>query len=117
MLLSYDEPILQSAEGIAERTGDVSRVLKQLREVPLDDFGALLLSLPNREYPNISRLLPRMANAEVQKSWTGADGGVLLRQTLSFVRLLAYEFQLITGCPLLDRTILDYGRGWGRIIR
>jgi SAM-dependent methyltransferase len=117
MLLRYTAGILQSAEHAAERTSDVCLALGSLRELPIDDFGALLLSMPNRDYPNLSRLLPRMADAEVQRSWTGADGTVLLRQTLSFVRLLAYDFQRITGRPLEDRTILDYGCGWGRIIR
>ena len=117
MLLRYALATLQSAEAVAAQTSDVSLALGPLRELPVDDFGALLLSMPNPDYPNLSRLLPRMADAEIQRSWTGADGPVLLRQTLSFVRLLAYDFQRITGRSLQDRTVLDYGCGWGRIIR
>jgi SAM-dependent methyltransferase len=117
MLLSYADPVLEGAEALAERTGEVFSVLAGLRQLPIDDFAALLLSLPNPSYPHVSKLLPRMAAPEVQRSWTGSEGIVLLRQTMSFVRLCAYNVQHITGRGLEGRKILDYGCGWGRIIR
>jgi SAM-dependent methyltransferase len=117
MLLSYNEPSVRAAEFIATQTGDVSQVLRQLRELPIDDFGLLLLSLPDRRYPQLSKLLPRMASPDVQRGWTGADGYFLLKQTLTFARMLSHNFQLITGSSLNGCSIFDYGCGWGRIIR
>ena len=116
-MLSYTEPTLKTAEAVAGQTRDVDQVLTHLRELPIDDFGSLLLSLPNPRYPQLSELLPRMASADVQKSWTGAEGHVLLRQTLTFVRLVSHNFQSIANQPLHRHSILDFGCGWGRIVR
>lgn len=110
-------PTLKAAEAAAEETKDVAKVLHLLRAMPIDDFGIFLLGLPDPAYPHLSALLPRMADAEVQKSWTGADGYPLLRQTLTFVRLVSHNFQSITNRPLHQQPILDFGCGWGRMIR
>lgn len=110
-------PAVESAEDIARRTKNISEVLRRLRELPLDDFGALLLELPNARYPGLSAVLPRMADPKVQKEWTGADGRTLLRQTLTFVRLFESNVLRLRRVPLSGLKILDFGCGWGRIIR
>jgi len=40
-----------------------------------------MISLPRTDYASLSSVLPRMASAEVQRSWTGSDGANLLAQT------------------------------------
>ena len=117
MLLSYAESVLRAAEASAAQPRSTRNVLAHLRRLPIDDFAVLLLTLPNPQYPCLSTLLPRMAAAEVQTSWTGTDGYPLLRQSVAFARLLSYNFQLITEETLKDHSILDFGCGWGRIIR
>ncbi len=101
--------------GLAD--GTLADALASLRQLGLDDFGELLLSMPNPRFPNLSGVLPRMASDEVQTSWTGAHGLTLLRQTCSFVRSVAYNFSRFAGRSLSDAEILDFGCGYGRIAR
>ena len=58
-----------------------------------------------------------MADPQVQRDWTGSDGYTLLRQTLTFARLLEKNWLLLQGRPLSNQRILDFGCGWGRIVR
>lgn len=94
-----------------------SAAMAGLRKLGLDDFGALLLSMPNPQFPRLSALLPAMASEEVQNNWTGASGITLLKQTVNFVRSLACNYTSITGRPLSGANILDFGCGYGRIAR
>ena len=96
---------------------DRTTALQALRRLGLDDFGLLMLSMPNAAYPKLSRLLPAMAGNDIQDNWTGTHGVPLLRQTLTFVRSVAYNYAALTGRSLADATILDYGCGYGRIAR
>lgn len=116
-MLNFTLPIVEAAEKIATRTSSVNDVLLCLRQLPIDDFGLLLLELPNQHYPGLTKLLPRMASADVQNSWTGSNGHTLLRQSLAFVRTVSQNFVTITGRPLEGHKSLDFGCGWGRIIR
>ncbi len=118
-----------SAEGlIFESVKEVMRALEEdnrvstrrdalsgLRQISLDDFGLVLLSMPNPEYPKLSQLLPSMASEEVQRNWTGNYGVALLKETTAFVRALRYHFMRITGRQLDHATVLDFGCGYGRI--
>jgi len=88
-----------------------------LRSLGLDDFGEFLLTIPNPEYPKLSRLLPSMPSDEIQRSWTGNAGVALLKQTTAFVRAVSDNHNRLTGRSLVDATILDYGCGYGRISR
>jgi len=115
-MLSYSDDIVAAAEEIA-KTSDIDEVLGKLRQLCLDDFAELLLELPSLRLPNLSSVLPRMASEEVQKNWTGDSGTALLGQTASFVRLMADNCQNFLGHGMNDRTILDFGCGYGRIIR
>jgi len=116
----FIEVVEQELKKIEEHITDSTpqnEVLKGLRNLGLDDFGLLLLSMPASAYPRISNLLPRMADDEVQKNWTGNYGGALLMQSLDFVRSVSYNFCKYTGETLENKTILDFGCGYGRIAR
>jgi SAM-dependent methyltransferase len=88
-----------------------------MRRLGLDDFGEILLNMPSKDFPRASALLPSMASDAIQRSWTGTDGYALLRQSCNFVRALSYNFARLTGRPLSDIRVLDYGCGYGRIAR
>jgi len=115
-MFSWTRDIILAAEQ-AVSTGEADEGLRHLRHLCLDDFGQVLLGLPDDSLPNLSAVLPRMASDDVQKSWTGNSGLPLLQQTTSFVRSVADNCQKLLGHGINDRTILDFGCGYGRIIR
>lgn len=115
-MFSHSNDIIAAAEEIAE-VRSIDDVLEKLRQLCLDDFAELLLELPHPRFPNLSSVLPRMASEKVQTNWTGNSGLALLGQTSSFVRLVAGNYQRLLGHGLNNRTILDFGCGYGRIIR
>jgi SAM-dependent methyltransferase len=87
-----------------------------LRSLPVDTVGATLLGIPD-QYPMAQAALPSMPPDKVQMSWTGNSGWSLLLLTCAFVRALENGFVRHLGKRLEDKTILDYGCGWGRMIR
>lgn len=86
------------------------------REIPIDIFGEILLDVPD-EFPNIKSFFPSMPPAEVQNHWTGANGNQLLMQSVAFIKSLVSGYCALSGNDLRDSRILDYGCGWGRLIR
>ncbi|MER8411807.1 class I SAM-dependent methyltransferase [Mesorhizobium sp. M1342] len=110
-------PHLNAAEREAANGCTTEEALVFLRRMSLDDFGLFMISLPNKDYPSLSRLLPAMASDEVQKTWTGASGLDLYRQTASFARQLENNYTRHTKKPLAGSDILDFGCGYGRILR
>jgi 2-polyprenyl-3-methyl-5-hydroxy-6-metoxy-1,4-benzoquinol methylase len=86
------------------------------RDIPLDIFGYMLLDVPSR-FPNIKSFFPSMAPDDVQDSWTGNHGIALLGQSLAFVKTLISSYVTITGNDIESAVVLDYGCGWGRLIR
>jgi SAM-dependent methyltransferase len=96
---------------------DRQSALRALRPLGIDRFGALLISMPNMAYPKLSHLLPAMASDEVQRNWTGDCGPALLRLSVGFVRSLAYHYVRLTGRGLENAKILDFGCGYGRLLR
>jgi SAM-dependent methyltransferase len=114
-MLSHTKTIILSAEIAA--TGGIDQALRKLRELCLDDFGEFMLGLPVADLPNLSSVLPRMASQEVQRNWTGNSGLALLQQTTGFIRSVSYNYHKIVGKDLAERTILDFGCGYGRHLR
>lgn len=85
-------------------------------EIPLDIFGQLLLDVP-AEYQNMKAYFPSMSSEASQRHWTGDCGVSLLNQSVMFIKSLVHGYARITGKSLENEIILDYGCGWGRLIR
>jgi 2-polyprenyl-3-methyl-5-hydroxy-6-metoxy-1,4-benzoquinol methylase len=84
--------------------------------LPLEVFAQLTLGVPEH-FPHIQARLPSMPSDEVQRNWTGNCGSVLLGQSLSFIRSLLQFHSRIAGKPIDQCRILDFGCGWGRLLR
>jgi SAM-dependent methyltransferase len=98
---------------IAAREGDV---YSALRNLPVDAVADALNFIPP-EYRHARAALPSMAPDAIQDSWTGTHGYPLLLQSSAFVRVLENGFRRYAGRPLDGTKILDYGCGWGRLLR
>jgi hypothetical protein len=72
-MYSHIKETVERAKAIAAM-GDLDATLAVLRELSLDDFGVVLVTLPNPAYPRLSALLPKMADEQVQRNWTGDAG-------------------------------------------
>jgi len=116
MIFRADLPIVRRAETIAG-TGDTNQTLDVLRQLTPMDFGRLHLDMPHPAFPNLSRLLPRMAPVDVQTGWTGSHGYNLFRSTYDFTNRLRLHFEAAGRRSLRGASILDYGCGWGRLAR
>ncbi len=116
-MFAYTLPIVAEAEAIAARGGSVTEALRLLRALSIDDFGELMLLMPDARFPALSGLLPRMADSQVQRDWTGSGGYALLGQTATFVRFVDHAYRRLLGRELTDARILDFGCGYGRILR
>jgi SAM-dependent methyltransferase len=87
-----------------------------LNNIPLELFGKLMLDVP-LAYSRIKDVFPSMASEEVQKSWTGTHGQSLLNQSLAFIKTMTFGYSALTGKKIENASVLDYGCGWGRLIR
>jgi len=112
--LFVEQDVLTSLEHAAQQSE--SQLFQALRAYPVDVVGALLMNIP-LQYPALRRYLPSMATKEVQLFWTGAHGLALLLQSCAFVRAVKDGFLRYTGNQLDGLPILDYGCGWGRLLR
>jgi SAM-dependent methyltransferase len=117
MFIEVVDHKLKNIENTVKDSTSQDELFESLHSLGIEDFGLLLLSMPNAAYPKISSILPRMASEEIQRNWTGNAGVDLLKQTLSFVRSIAYYYCKYTGETLENKTILDFGCGYGRIAR
>ena len=115
-MLAEHRRLMALAEKVAE-VGGVRDLLPVLRRLAVADFGDLLWSLPNPQYPAISALLPRMAALEVQHQWTGGDGSTLLKDTVGIAMVLERQLRVILNKPLRGAKLLDFGCGYGRLAR
>ncbi|RLD05737.1 MAG: hypothetical protein DRI32_03765, partial [Chloroflexi bacterium] len=69
------------------------------------------------QYQTLKSFFPTMASEEIQSAWTGTHGTALLEQSLAFIKTMLFGYSAITGKKIEDAQVLDYGCGWGRLIR
>jgi len=91
-------------------------IVQLFEEIPLDIFGILSLTKP-AEFPNIANFFPDMPAEELQKQWVGESGFNLLIQTINFISLLISYYNKYCKTPIRNAKVLDYGCGWGRMLR
>ena len=114
-MLSMFEKELRKIDGEIKKTprGEIPELF---RKIPLETFGKLLLDIPS-QYPHIKAFFPSMSTNEVQDHWTGNHGEILLSQSLAFMKTMLAGFGALTGKKIENARILDFGCGWGRLIR
>lgn len=86
------------------------------REIPLEIFGQLSLQEQDR-YKHIREFFPLMTSEEIQRRWTGSHGNALLSQSVAFIRTVMDFYQKQRVQDVDKSNLLDFGCGWGRLIR
>ena len=54
-----------------------------------------------------------MPSDDIQVSWTGNSGHVLLNQSLSFIKTVISSYSIVTNKSISASNVLDFGCGWG----
>lgn len=114
MLELFSEELARCNGRLAGRPGEPLSSVMEF--VPLEVFGELCLDVPE-PFPEIRARLPTMASEEVQRNWTGNCGAALMAQSVAFVREVVAIHRRTTGRDLADSRVLDFGCGWGRLLR
>lgn len=70
-----------------------------------------------RRIEALRKLVPGMPDEDLQRHFTGAAGDVTLWEGFSAYNLFKRIFEDHAGRPVKASKILDYGCGWGRILR
>jgi len=114
MLLMFENELRQIDRKIRKAQQD--EIPNLFKRIPLETFGKLLLDIPPR-YPHIKAFFPTMPSNEKQDHWTGSHGEMLLGQSLAFMKTMLAGFGASTGKKIETARILDFGCGWGRMLR
>lgn len=113
-MIEFYRRIVERAVASAE-AGDDPIVI--LRELPLSVFGRLFVR-PALECPSLVGYLPTMPAVDIQTEYNGRANMALLPSSVSFMESVcgAYTNHFRRRFPLGGK-VLDYGFGWGRLIR
>lgn len=111
------EHTLAFVKGIDAAAPSYEKAISGLRQLSLDEFGEVLSALPSDQFPNISTLLPSQTPDSIQQMWTGNTGDALLTQSLYFVNTLVTNYVTEVGRSIEHADVLDFGCGWGRLLR
>src|SRR5436309_4398200 len=110
----YDAVLSAINSRLSETPPD--QIPQLLSPLPLEVWSELLLEIPVK-YANLKALFPSMPSEATQIRWSGNHGAMLLSQSIAFVESLVNGYQTLTRRSLERARVLDFGCGWGRIIR
>jgi SAM-dependent methyltransferase len=113
------------ADDIAYRTlAETSLVVEMADKRPNDLFSGIsdgfwfwLCTEGYRRIPELRKVLPSMPPEDVQLMFTGDKGDPVLREGFSAYVLFRDLYQSHVGPLANSAGIMDFGCGWGRIIR
>jgi len=105
---------IASLELVAKKS--TNELFKVVQQMSIEEVGYLLLN-PLDEYTALKKALPKMPPDAIQIAWTGNTGEGLLKQSISFVKIISEFYEKTTQKRLQGAKILDYGCGWGRHLR
>ena len=108
-------PLLASAEARLAGEG-LPGALAELRKLTIDEFATVLYRVP-AEFPALRGALPIYPAPEIQIAWTGNSDSLLLQKSALFARLADQLSRDHRNALLAGARILDYGCGWGRLLR
>lgn len=111
---SVDDAVLSFVDGAF--LAGARHGYESLRRLNTEAVGRLLLGVPER-YRHAAAALPTMPEDQVQTNWTGTFGEALLVQSAAFINAITGEYRKHVHHPLSEAAVLDYGCGWGRLIR
>ena len=81
-----------------------------------DDFWFWLHTEGLKKNAALKRILPGFPNDETQTMFTGAAGEQTLREAYHYYKIFRDQYQKYRG-DISEARMLDFGCGWGRIIR
>ncbi|WP_395645643.1 class I SAM-dependent methyltransferase [Terricaulis sp.] len=113
--MKLDDPWVRAALDAADEAvaqGAYDRVADALTPLPLELFVLLYFEFA-AEWPHLSAWLPRLPSAADQERWTGLSGWPAMHAAAVFVGDVLAKF----GRDARDAKVLDYGCGWGRMLR
>lgn len=113
--MRHNNEVLRIADGFA-CDGDVSMMYGALRSLTLADFCMLHLTVPS-DFHHLKLLLPKQPTEEIQKRWVGESGLPLMIRSCNLLRLFDSLSWRTNGTGLNGKRILDYGCGYGRLLR
>lgn len=90
--------------------------LAELRKLTVDEFATVLYRVP-AEFSALRSALPVYPAPEIQMAWTGNSDNLLVQKSALFSRLVDQLSRDHRGARLTGARILDYGCGWGRLLR
>ncbi len=120
-----DRVALLIADGVAYRVAlemmlngaNANKMPNELFSGISDDFWFWLNTEGYRQNTSLRNILPAMPDEDVQLMFTGDKGDAVLKEGFSAYRLFKEFYENHVGPIAQCNSILDFGCGWGRIIR
>ena len=101
----------------AAKSNDLDGISRALRPLPVELYILLFFDPVMENYPNLKRWLPALPPEDDQRAWAGNVGAFLMQQGAVFLDRLFDVHRRESGIESDSVTVLDYGCGWGRLIR
>ena len=82
-----------------------------------DDYYYWLMTFSHNLGQQAGGLIPEIPPAHIQRTWTGSAGQTTFQQAFVFYQRVLKWVERYSEKPIEKLEVLDFGSGWGRIIR